>query len=1038
MLRDWRFLLLLACFALSGLAALVYQTAWTQQFALVFGASELAVASVLAAYMAGLAAGAAVAGRWVGRLQRPLLVYAVLELAIGLSALAVPAALRLAARLQVAVLGGLEVPPEAGSLASACFYLAASFVILLLPTGLMGATLPLLARHAVRRDLEIGPRIGLLYTANTMGAAGGTLLAAFVLLPRLGLGRTILVGAGVNVLVFILAAILTRGPVATNTSLQEPTTGSHPSDSSSAWQVKNWILLLILISGVVSFTWEVLWVRLLSHLLGGSIYAFGTMLATFLTGIGLGSAAAARWAVDRPRAQRGFAVAQLGIAFSSCAAFFWVDRLPALAGDLAKSGGALSASAPLAAATLLPGALFIGATFPFAVRVLATGAAEAGSASARVYAWNTVGAIVGAVGTGFVLLPALGVAGLATAAVATSLTLAVAASLLARPRRPTLAAAAVAGLAVLAIWPPPTPWQVLRYSSLTGKPATGEVVFYGVGRSATVLLTQEGADWRLTTNGLPEAAIEPRGARPGRFAIAQWLALLPHLSRPEARSILIVGLGAGTTLEAVPPSFETIHLVELEPEVVQANRSKAGERRRDPLADPRLNLHLNDARSALLLSERRFDAIVSQPSHPWTTGASHLFTREFFELVHQRLLPRGVFAQWIGLQFVDGDLLRSLVATLGTVFPYVELYQPFPGGGVLFLCGLEPLSIAESAEHVLETGAEKWQRLGVLVPEDIITARLLDAEGSRRFARGSSGATPLNTDSNNLLQTQAPRILRQPLGAEGARRLLADFDPLGQLPSDADNVYLVRRLIRDKAIHRARRLAAVLHDPTQREVALALTHIASGRPRLGEKMLSSAFELNEARLAGDSAEAAGALFLLKRQEIKQGRVPQRLAARLDTDPVSAAVVEGWRLNHLRNPRAIRRLEPALALAGPRHPLFEVATALRIAWRQATGEPNLAKEALELFEPVLAHGVQGGSGLLQRARLSMAAQMPDATLASLLELGAVLQRQTRDSPARLQLAQRALGVLSTLNPLTRDDPRVTDLEAQLSNLIQAAP
>ncbi len=1026
---PWRFLLLLACFALSGLAALVYETAWTQQFTLVFGTSELAVATVLAAYMAGLMLGAAVAGSRVDRMRRPLAVYALLELGIALSALAVPWALGIATRLQVALLGGLEVPPEAGSLTSALFYLVASFVILLIPTGLMGATLPLLARYAIRSDDEIGQRVGLLYTANTVGAAAGTLLAAFLLLPRLGLARTVWVAVAVNVLVFVFAALLARGreagPIA-----ETPAAGSPPTPTRSSTVGAAWILPLILVSGFVSFTWEVLWTRLLSHLLGGSIYAFGTMLATFLAGIGLGSAAASRWAVDRPRAWRGFAVAQLGVAVFSYAAFLLVDRLPELAGDLAGSGGDFAHSAPLAAATLLPGALFVGATFPFAVRILAGGAAQVGAASARVYAWNTLGAIAGAIAAGFVLLPQLRVAGTATAAVVVSLLLALAASLLARPPLPILAAASAAGLAVLLLAPPPTPWQVLRHSPLKGNQSSGEVVFYGVGRTATVLLTDQGGEWRLTTDGLPEAAIERRGARQGRFAMAQWLALLPQVSRPEMRSLLIVGLGAGVTAEAVPPTVEEIHVVELEPEVVAANRSLAAERREDPLADPRLRLHVNDARSALLLSPRRYDAIVSQPSHPWTSGASHLFTREFFALVRERLTPRGVFAQWIGLQFVDAKLLQSLVATLVDVFPHVEIYQPFPGGAVLFLCGLEPLAVAESAAGVLAASPEGWRQMGILVAEDLLAGLLLDAEGSRRFA----GDAELNTDYSNLLQTRAPRILRDPLGGQGARRLLAELEPLvKKLSPEVDGVYLVRRLIRENAVDRAGRVADELRDPLQREIALALVHLASGRPRLGEDLLGKALQRE-----ADTSEALHALVLRRRRELQQtDAVAESLTVRIAEDPLAAAVVEGWRSLQTGDALGVRRLEPQLAAVGPKHPLANSATRLRIAWRQADGNAELAAEAIDLLEPQLALGLRAGTGLIQRTQLALAAGDPDVALASLLELAVQLRRQTARTEAFEQRARQALGLAQALPPSVRDDSAAVRLEEELQALLDGA-
>ncbi len=297
------FWLLSLCFFLSGIAALIYEAAWSQQFALVFGTSEQAVATVLAAYMAGLMAGALVAGKWVHRVRRPLRLYAWLELGIAVSALLVPAAMGLAAKVQTLLLGGLELPPDAGSTGSTLFHLASAFAILLVPTGLMGATLPLLARYAVRSEREIGLRVGLLNTANTLGAASGAILAAFVLLPAFGLTGTVLVAAALGPLIFLAAVWLARESQH-KAALGEGHAPSKPSTTSPSLVLHNrWVLPLVLISGAVSLTWEVLWTRLLSHLLGGSLYAFGTMLATFLIGLGLGSAAAAFWAKTVARAR---------------------------------------------------------------------------------------------------------------------------------------------------------------------------------------------------------------------------------------------------------------------------------------------------------------------------------------------------------------------------------------------------------------------------------------------------------------------------------------------------------------------------------------------------------------------------------------------------------------------------------------------------------------------------------------------------------------------------------------------------------------
>ena len=446
--RDSAFGLLLLCFFLSGLAGLVYETAWTREFAFVFGTSELAVATVLAAYMAGLATGAALAGRLAHRIRRPVLAYGVLELGIGLAALAVPGAIAVSRSLYVALFGGQGALAGAEGLPTTLFYLVASFLILMVPTAMMGATLPLLARHAVRHDDELGRRVGVLYAVNTAGAVAGTLLAAYVLLPALGLRHTIWCAAGINLAVFGAAWLLARA--APSVPARPPAARAAPLGPAG------WILVLIFGSGVTSFTYEVLWVRLLSHLLGGSIYAFATMLASFLAGIALGSAVASRWAVTPERGAAGFGLVQVFIASLSLIAFAAAPSIPALSQALA----ALEIPEALAdllvvGLTLFPVACAIGATFPLAVRVLARSEDDAGPASARVYAANTFGSIVGAVGAGFFVIPALAFAGTLAAAVVLNLTLAVGAALLLVPRRPGLAAIAGAavGIAIILAMP---------------------------------------------------------------------------------------------------------------------------------------------------------------------------------------------------------------------------------------------------------------------------------------------------------------------------------------------------------------------------------------------------------------------------------------------------------------------------------------------------------------------------------------------------------------------------------------------------------
>jgi spermidine synthase len=947
---------LLVCFFFSGLAALIYETLWTREFAFVFGTSELATATVLAAYMGGLAAGAAVAARLAPRVRRPLLTYGVLEMGVGLSACAVPSAVGAATGLAVLLFGGRSEPPAAAGLPLALFYVAAAFVILLVPTALMGATLPLLARHAVRDERQIAPRVGALYGVNTLGAVVGTVAAAFVLVPLWGLRRTALVAVAANALAGVVAILAAR---ATRRVPPPVTTSPAGVRRRSLPGRRELILPLMLVSGAVSFTYEVLWTRVLGHVLGGSTYAFATMLASFLVGIAAGSAVAARLAATSARAARGFAAAELGVAVLSYAAFTVMDRIRPIAAALgAGMAPASPGNAVLAAAAMLPAALCIGATFPFAVRVLARDDADAGPASARVYAWNTVGAIAGALAAGFVLIPHLGYAGTVTLMVASSAVLALlAASAAAAPSR-ALAVAAALGLVVLALARPETPWRLLGGSALNLGRASYRPIFLGIGRSATVTVTREAGVWVLRTNGLPEGQILPAGSS-RRSRLEPWLGGLPAMVRPEARSMLMIGLGAGTALEAVPRTIETIDVVELEPEVIRANRFLSGGRAVDPLADPRVRLHVNDARNALLLTDRRWDAIVSQPSHPWTAGASHLYTREFFQLVRSRLTRDGVFVQWIELSFVDEALLRTLVATLHDVFADVLIFRPVFRSGVLFLAAdrLPPLRAAVS--RAIARAPQDLEALGVLVPEDVAAALAVDGDGVRRLAGGAA----INTDDRNLIAARAAGV-HAPLGIAGGDRVLAPLDPLPAMVPDVDGLLLVRRLLADDDAARATRVAGAMRDSERRAVATALIDLAAGRAEAAERRLREV-------LARDPGSYWGRVTLLRaRRDALAGAATDAvaLAESLAAREPTAAVIEGWDRERRGDWRALAALEGRLAAIAVTDPLYPDAVRLRARWRVEIGDAGRRAEAVRLIDGVAAAGVDPSDAAL-RARAS---------------------------------------------------------------------
>ena len=935
------------CFFLSGFAALLYQMAWMRRLSTVFGTSELAVATVLAAYMAGLALGAAIAARVMDRIRRPILTYGILEAAIAISAIAVPFMLQLASIAYASMFGGLPQPPDASDLGQSLFYVTVTFVVLAVPTACMGATLPMVTRYAVHKDEDVGPRVGLLYSINTAGAIAGTLVAAFLLLPSVGLWGTILTGAVVNLSVFGAAALLSK-------SVNVESSTPSESKSTFGWRSESWILPIMLFSGVATFTYEVLWTRLLSHILGGSVVAFATMLASFLSGIAIGSAIASRFAKTRAIGQAGFVIAELGIAVTCVAIYLALDRyVPQTAG--------LLGNVTVAIAFLLPATLFIGATFPFAVRILSRDESDASIASARVYSWNTVGAIAGAVVAGFVLIPILKYEGTIKLAVMVNAGLALVAATVVPPRRIALATGSATLLLILLLgFSPSAPEALLRVSPLNDL-RTGDIRYYDVGRSATVLMLERDGYFYLRTNGLSEAAIGLKGAPPSKDS-QRLLATLPVLARPKAGSMLIVGFGGGVVAEDIPMSITDVDIVELEPKVLEANRSVSADRSIDPLADPRINLIVNDARNALRLTSKRYDAIVSQPSHPWTAGASHLYTREFMNLVKSRLTADGVFLQWMNTRFVSEPLLKSLIATLMDVFPHVRAYH-FDANVLFFLASdaeIEPEAQIVATGEPFKSRPEEFRRVGIGSVNDLVAALAWDENGLHQLAADA----PLITDNDNRMAMRSAiafedSALPYSRLQELIRQYGSLFDPQSdihqEMASAIDFVYVIDRLELIYARGLSRSLAETLlenRDPVSLVLGAKILQMQSQRRRADQMLLAA--------LEADPDNSIATYMLLKNRgdAVLDGSLPDRVQPYVgNLTDVAYTVIESMESARRRDLSHARNNDELLAQAEPYEQWYLDAAKLRADWRitaTRNGESSdYAAQALDIIDEVIA-------------------------------------------------------------------------------------
>jgi spermidine synthase len=967
------------CLILSGLAGLIYQIAWARQLAIVFGTSEIAVAAVLAAFMGGLAAGAWIVERILPRITQPIRFYAMLELGIAVSVLTiVPGSFAMLERLLVAMVGNQALPPSAGSVGSTLFYVFGAFLSLMIPTILMGATLPLMVRYTVTSSFQIGRRVGLLYAFNTVGAVAGSLVCAFMLLPRFGLSGTILFSACLNALAFAVAMWIVLAPG--DRISPAPETRTH--DGEGKILAAKWILPMMLLSGSISFLHEVLWTRLLGHILGNSIHAFAIMLSSFLTGIACGGAVGGFLARKRTNAAFWFAISQYAIAAFAMAAWFalegWAPYLESL-----------SPKVLFSFLLLLPLACTIGVSYPLAVRILTPDAGSAAEASARVYRWNTAGAVAGALTAAFLIIPGLRFEGAMKVAVTASLALAVwAYFVLKQPKGRSIAlTTAIIGMV---LFNPGAPQKLLRFSPIDGL-NSGNLLFYDVGSSSSVVVLEKGEGLQLRSNGLPEASIGLPGEVP-RLNGETWMAPLTVLARPGTRNILIVGYGSGRTISETPDLVTSIDVIELEPEIIAANRALRSRRSIDPLGDKRVSIIQNDVRGALLLTSKRYDAVISQPSHPWTAGSSHLHTREYALQVRDHLNPGGIFVLWSNIQYLDSELLKSLVATLLDVFSEVRLYRPDPDT-LLFFSSDQPIK-PESALHELRPNSipSNLRRIGIGSTESLVTALTLDTASAKAFAQGAKTIT----DNHNRLATSIVHDLGRGLTPEKTSRLLAPYDVLRQpnnyirkeLPGIAFNYigkYLESFVRLDPSVpERIHDLSEFFGSAEQKDYLKVLSASLSNEPEKMKSLLSQALGRHP-----DSSILRFEMLHPWFNHLAAGNAPQEItgmAAAFSGEP--ATVLRAARHALINEWGKVAELDRQLAGVPLTAPWSAEAVQLRLEWRIRVRNKelmkNYSKECIDIIDDYIVCAPNVPM-LVLRAWSADRAGMHDAALCSIAEL-----------------------------------------------------
>jgi len=745
-----RTLALLLIFFLSGGAGLVYEVLWTRQLSLIFGVTTYAVSAVLATFMGGLALGSYLMGGAADRVRRPLLLYAALELGIGLYALLVPALLAALRPVHVAI-AHLDLSYTEFSLLRAL--LAAA--VLLIPTALMGGTFPLLVRHWVRERSDLARGAGTLYFVNTFGALFGCALCGFVLIEHLGLTGTNRLAALTNVLLATAAALL-----ATRMSRLPHTPDAQHDDVATdgaglTSTTEQLILFCAGLSGFVSLAAEVLWSRALLRYLYNSTYAFTTMLATFLLGIALGSVLFTVFLSRSRRPLMVFAGLQVGVGLGFVLSMSLFAQLPDLSRwmfgtDIVSSfENSLGTMLLRAALILLPPVIFLGALFPLATTLYATGRQRVGNAIGHVYAINTLGAILGSLGCAFVMIPVLGMGGTHRVLVVVSLA---GAGMVATTAASTPVLRVVfAGISVLgvALTLAAAPRDVFRRTFLPNKDQ--KLVFYKEGATDSVGV-QEGFGQRTIVYE------DQRGtASTTSYGVNFFLGHLPMLLHPGTpRKVLHICFGVGNSLSAVAAhqELERVDNVELSPHVLEAGPMFWTND--DVLRSPKVHTIIDDGRNYLMTTAETYDVILLEPPETFTAGVINLYTTEFYRDALARLAPDGVMMQWIPTANAPLNDERRLFRAFSDVFAHSTMWWQLDGGCALLIGTREPLRLdyQKLKAHMAEPRVRQDMQLSQVRDVDhLLSFFRMDEAAFADFVRDASPTT----DDRTVLDFSMPR-----------------------------------------------------------------------------------------------------------------------------------------------------------------------------------------------------------------------------------------------------------------------------------------
>lgn len=930
-------------FFFSGALGLVYEVVWARQLTLLMGVSIYSVSAVVAAFMGGLGLGAEFFGRKLDKGLAPIRLYSLMEIGIGAYVLLFPAVL--------AVLQKVYVALHPGSEGISFFVLFLRFTLavaaLIIPTTLMGGTLPALSRFVSNAGDEIGNKAGWLYSINTLGAMFGCIAAGFFLVELAGFSKTLVFGGTLN-LVIGVAAWLTAAEAGWTTAAQMPVEKNRLAASGSSGGPTRFFLVVFGVAGFCAMSLEVLWTRMLVLILNNTTYAFSLILVIFLSGIGAGSAFMSRQPPGSAEGRESsYALFQMGVglfAVLSLAGFAYSRPMLGVLEPLVPAGGVFNMIIPggreltvafiFSLAVLFPATFLMGGSFTMAFRAAANDSEKIGGRIGRLYAVNIIGCVLGSVLAAYLLLPLMGVQ---SGVLAAGWAAVVSGAFLAL-RRPVdkqkgTAFAAISACVVLT--------AVVLFSgdaafalSLQKLDSGSRIEYYGEGPTATVLVSSQESDLssmrapvkRLWINGDPIA-----GAFREALQLERLQAHIPLLIHPSPKNALVICFGTGTTAgTATTHRLSEVTAVDISPEVFKASGQFTAANF-DVARNPSVKMVVEDGRNFLLTTRKKFDFITSEPPPPSNAGIVSLYTAEYYRLCRMRLAKNGIVSQWIPLHHLSQDDFRSLVATFAEAFPYSQMW--YTKWDAIMVGSAEPLVLDFNA---VETGmkneavAASLKEIGVNNPLQLFSNYMMGAPQMRAFANGaaslfddrptvefsaprihSQGVTIKGRNLENLLKFRTPPEVAFKNEAD-ARLFEAYFKSQGEFLRG--QVEVSDNRLKNAAAHFASALSLNKDNSDARYAFLGLnvgilySALGKQQPDMAIKMVEYTRTLDVDGLFGPQLRFLKGMFLAEKGEITGAEMEFMEALRLDPKYFMAVVnlagLYGFKLNNVDKAREL--------------------------------------------------------------------------------------------------------------------------------------